>query len=46
MNLWNITEEDLPAVKENYNLLHDAGAAKLGMLPLIERAFKGETIMP
>ena len=45
LNLWNLTEEDLPAVKENYNLLHDAGAAKLGMLPLIERAFKGETIM-
>ncbi len=45
LNLWNLTEEDLPAVKENYNLLHDAGAAKLGMLPLIEKAFKGETIM-
>ena len=45
LNLWNLTEEDLPAVKENYNLLHDAGATKLGMLPLIERAFKGETIM-
>ncbi|MDX2431707.1 MAG: PAS domain S-box protein [Bacteroides sp.] len=45
MNLWNINEEDLPAVKEKYNILHDEEAAKRGVIPLIERVFKGEVIM-
>jgi PAS domain S-box-containing protein len=44
MKLWNIYEEDLPAIRENYNLLHDEEVAKRGILPLIKRAFKGETI--
>ena len=42
--LWNISEEDMPYVKANYNILNDEEVKKRGILPLIEKAFAGETV--
>jgi len=46
MKLWGISEELLPDVLDKYNILEDEEAKKLGVMPLIEKAFKeGETVV-
>ena len=42
--LWGISEERLPEVFEKYNVLEDEEVRELGVLPLIEKAFKGEGV--
>jgi PAS domain S-box-containing protein len=44
MDLWGISEQALPQVLEAYNILHDEEARKRGVMPLIERAFRGEAV--
>ena len=45
--LWGLTEEEAQQVKANYNMLSDEQTAKLGVRPLIKKAFAGEpTILP
>jgi C4-dicarboxylate-specific signal transduction histidine kinase len=44
-DLWGISEDDLPRVLENYNMLEDEEARKCGVMPLIEKAFKGEAVV-
>jgi len=43
--LWGISEEDLPETLEKYNMLEDEEARKFGIMPLIEKAFKGESVI-
>ncbi len=43
--LWGISEEDLPEALEKYNMLEDEEARKLGIMPLIEKGFKGESVI-
>ena len=42
--LYGISEEALPEVQENYNLLKDVEVEKLGVMPLIEKAFNGAPV--
>ena len=42
--LWGFSDEDLPEVLKEYNVLEDEEARKLGLIPLIEKAFKGEIV--
>ena len=44
MKLWGFTAEAWSVIKENYNLLEDAEAIRLGTMPLIEKAFNGENV--
>ena len=44
LNLWGISEEMLPEVLEKYNVLEDAESAQLGVMPLLEKAFRGEVV--
>ena len=44
-DLWGIPDEDLPEVLANYNVLEDEEARKHGVMPLIEKAFKGEAVI-
>ena len=44
LELWGISEEDLSEVLEKYNILEDEEVRKLGIMPLIEKAFKGEVV--
>ncbi len=44
LELWGISEEDLSEVFEKYNILEDEEVRKLGIMPLIEKAFKGEVL--
>ena len=43
--LWGVSEETLPELIEKYNILEDEVAVKLGVMPLIERAFLGESVV-
>ncbi len=43
--LWGISEEDLEDVLGKYNVLEDEEARKLGIIPLIEKAFRGEVVL-
>jgi signal transduction histidine kinase len=45
MTLWGISEDDWPKIKEEYNLLKDKQAMELGVMPLIQRAFSGESVV-
>ena len=45
MDLWGISEEILPEVLEKYNILEDAEAMQLGVMPLLEKAFRGEAVI-
>jgi len=45
MDLWGISEETLPEVLEKYNVFEDEEAKKLGVMPLIEKACRGETVI-
>jgi PAS domain S-box-containing protein len=45
MKLWGISEDDLPEVLAKYNLLEDEEAKKKGVMPLINKAFKGEAVV-
>ena len=42
--LWGVSDEDLPEVLKAYNVLEDEEARKLGLTPLIKKAFKGEMV--
>ena len=44
LELWGISEEDLSEVFEKYNILEDEEVRKFGIMPLIEKAFKGEVV--
>jgi PAS domain S-box-containing protein len=44
MDLWGISEQALPKVLEEYNILQDDEARKRGVMPLIEKAFRGEAV--
>jgi len=43
-NLWGISEEALPEVMDKYNILKDVEAEKLGVMPLIKKAFNGDHV--
>ncbi len=43
--LWGFSEEMLPEVLEKYNILEDEEARKLGVMPFIEKAFKGGSVV-
>jgi PAS domain S-box-containing protein len=43
--LWGISEEMLPEVLDKYNVLEDEEVRKTGTMPLIERAFMGESVI-
>ena len=43
--LWGISDEELPEVLKKYNVLEDEEAKKLGIVPLIKKAFKGEIVV-
>jgi PAS domain S-box-containing protein len=45
MDLWGIPKDDLPEVLAKYNILEDKEARKRGVMPLIEKAFKGEAVL-
>jgi ABC-type amino acid transport substrate-binding protein/signal transduction histidine kinase len=42
--LWGFSDEDLPEVLKEYNVLEDEEAMRLGLIPLIKKAFKGEVV--
>ena len=42
--LWGISDEDLPEVLREYNMLEDEQAREHGIIPLIKKAFKGEIV--
>ena len=42
--LWGFSEEQLPEVLEKYNVLKDEEGERIGALPLIKKAFKGEIV--
>ncbi len=44
MELWGLSEEEMAQVKANYNYFTDPQIKKHGLAPLVERAFKGESI--
>lgn len=44
MRLWGINHQNLQDVYEKYNLLEDEQLIKLGVMPLIKKAFAGESI--
>lgn len=44
-DMWDIPDEDLPEVLANYNVLEDEEARKHGVMPLVEKAFKGEAVI-
>jgi PAS domain S-box-containing protein len=43
--LWGFSEEEAARMMENYNFISDKQFENLGLTPLVERAFKGETII-
>jgi len=43
--LWAISNEAVPGVLDAYNILEDEEAASRGVMPLIRRAFAGETVV-
>jgi len=45
MNLWDISEETYKIIRKNYSLLKDEEAKRLGIMPLIKRAFGGESVI-
>jgi len=44
IKMWNLTEENLQFVNHKYNLFLDRQLEKQGLMPLLERAFAGESI--
>ena len=44
LRIWDLSEEDLARVLENYNILADPQVEKLGVGPLLRKAFAGETV--
>ena len=44
MKLWGYSDEALQKIYEKYNILQDEQARKLGVMPLIEKAFAGEVV--
>ena len=45
MALWGISEDSLPEAVANYSMLEDEEARQRGVMPLIEKAFKGEAVV-
>jgi len=45
MKLWGFNQETLLEVFEKYSLLEDEQARRLGVMPLIEKAFAGEEVV-
>ena len=45
MDLWGISEDELPDLIAQYNVLEDDEARKHGLMPLIEKAFQGEAVI-
>lgn len=45
MELWGIDEESLAEVLDSYNMLKDEECIRRGVMPLIEKAFQGESVM-
>jgi len=43
-DLWGIAEDNLSEVLDKYNMLEDEEARRRGVMPLIEKAFQGETV--
>ncbi len=44
MKLWGFSPDVLPEIFEKYNILHDEQAIKLGVMPLIKKAFAGDAV--
>lgn len=44
LRLWDLTEDSMAQVQENYNMLNDEQIVNLGLMPLVEKAYKGEKI--
>jgi PAS domain S-box-containing protein len=44
MKLWGINKKALGELYQKYNVLQDEQARELGVMPLLERAYKGEQI--
>ncbi len=43
--LWGLNDEETAQVMANYNMLSDKQIKELGYMPLVERAYKGESII-
>jgi len=43
--LWNLSDEEMVQVMANFNYFTDVQIKNLGLLPMVERAFKGESII-
>ncbi len=44
MDLWGISEEVLPEILAKYNIFEDEAVKSIGLMPLVEKAFKGERV--
>lgn len=45
LRLWDLTEDAMMQVAENYNILKDEQIVNLGLMPLVEKAFQGESVI-
>ena len=45
MKLWDIGQESVSQVYERFNLLQDEQLRELGVMPLVEEAFKGKAVI-
>ena len=45
MTLWGISEDSLPEVLAKYNMLEDEEAKERDVMPLIKKAFKGDSVV-
>jgi PAS domain S-box-containing protein len=45
MDLWGVKEEELEALKASWCILEDEQVTSLGLMPLVERAFRGERVV-
>jgi signal transduction histidine kinase len=45
MQLWNLNEEETQKVLTNYNMLSDKQVRDKGILPLVRKAFNGESVI-
>ena len=43
--LWKLSKDALPEIIDKYNLLKDEQVSRLGVMPLIEKAFLGEDVV-
>src|SRR5210317_851104 len=45
MQLWNLNDEETQKVLANYNMLSDKQVRDKGILPLVRKAFNGESVI-